>query len=390
MAYLQIIETTSPQAGGFFSEAGKMIYLDNSATTKPKSEVLDTFQKANEQFYANPASLHQMGNEAEKLLEKARQQITGLLHMEHAIFTSGGTEANNLALFGTAYAYQHRGKHIITAVTEHPSVLNSLKVLEEQGFEITRLSVDRYGQISIDELKDALRSDTILVSLMHVNNEIGTIHPVADVARLLKQTRTFLHVDAVQSIGKIALDQTAMPDLLTMSAHKIHGLKGSGVLAFNQVELKAVQVGGGQESGLRSGTVSVPHAAALARALRLAEPNPEHRKWNKELREFFAGFPNVRVVSPEAGAPHILSIAARGIKGEILVSGLQKESVIVSTSSACSSKSRDTSHVIEAIKLPREFKDGVIRISFGAFTAQEDIDQLKKAFERVNRLIKGV
>lgn len=366
-----------------------MIYLDNSATTKPKKEILETFVKANEHFYANPASLHQMGNAAEDLLEKARAQIAGLLHMKHVTFTSGGTESNNLAIFGTAYAYQSRGKHIITAVTEHPSVLNSLGVLEEQGFEITRLPVDHFGRINLDELKNALRSDTILVSLMHVNNEIGTVHPIAEIARLLKNTRTFFHVDGVQSIGKLALDQTAMPDLLTMSAHKIHGLKASGVLAFNDVEFKAMQVGGGQEAGLRSGTVSVPHAAALAKALRLAEPHPAHQKWNHDLRDFFMNYPNVKVLSPAEGAPHILSIAAKGIKGEILVSGLQKEGIIVSTSSACSSKSRETSHVIEAIRVPRDYKDGVIRISFGAFTTQQDIRHFKKAFERVNRLIKG-
>ncbi|WKA56129.1 cysteine desulfurase family protein [Planococcus shixiaomingii] len=367
-----------------------MIYLDNSATTKPKKEVLDSFVKANEQFYANPASLHQMGNAAEDLLEKARAQIAELLHMKQVVFTSGGTESNNLAIFGTAYAYQHRGKHIITAVTEHPSVLNSLNVLEEQGYEITRLPVDSWGRISMEELKNSLRNDTILVSLMHVNNEIGIIHPIAEIARLLKGTQTFFHVDGVQSIGKVAFDQTAMPDLLTMSAHKIHGLKGSGVLAFNQVELKAVQFGGGQESGLRSGTVSVPHAAALAKALRLAEKNPRHEGWNEELRRFFERYPNVRVVSPETGAPHILSIAVKGIKGEVLVSALQKESIIVSTSSACSSKSKEASHVIEAIRLPHNYKDGVIRISFGAFTTEQDIRDFKKAFERVNRLIKGV
>ncbi|PSL31071.1 cysteine desulfurase [Planomicrobium soli] len=366
-----------------------MIYLDNSATTKPKKEILETFVKANEQFYGNPASLHQMGNAAEDLLEKARAQIADLLHMKHVVFTSGGTEANNLAILGAAYRYQQRGKHIITAVTEHPSVLNSLKVLEEQGFEITRLSVDRTGDISIDELKSALRNDTILVSLMHVNNEIGTIHPIADIARLLKNGRTLFHVDAVQSIGKLVFDKTAMPDLLSMSAHKIHGLKGSGVLAFNDVELKAIQFGGGQEAGLRSGTVSVPHAAALAKALRLAEANPMYEKWNNDLRNFLGNYSDVMVVSPIGGASHILSVAAKGLKGEILVSGLQKEGIVVSTSSACSSKSSETSHVIEAIRLPRAYKDGVIRISFGTFTTKKDIQHFKKAFERVYRLIKG-
>lgn len=367
-----------------------MIYLDNSATTRPKKEVLDAFVAANEQYYANPASLHVMGNEAEDLLETARSQIKNLLHMNNIVFTSGGTEANNLALIGTARSYQHRGKHIVTAETEHPSVLNSLAALEQQGFEVTRLPVGRFGEISVDELKNSLRSDTILVTLMHVNNEIGTIHPVSEIARLLKKRRILFHVDAVQSIGKLALDPANMPDLLSLSGHKFHGLKGSGLLAYSGVELESIQYGGGQESGIRSGTVSVPHAVALAKALRLAKPNPLHAQWNQNLRQFFSEFGGVKIVSPEGASPNILAVAVLGAKGEILVSGLQKESIVVSTSSACSSKSRETSHVIQAIGLPREFKDGVMRISFGAFTTEQDIIALKSGFQRVYRIIKGV
>lgn len=367
-----------------------MIYLDNSATTRPRKEVLDAFVSVNERFYANPASLHALGNQAEDLLETARSQLKELLHMEEIVFTSGGTEANNLALIGTARSYQHRGKHIVTAATEHPSVLNSLAALEREGFSITRLAVSRSGAIDVEELKNSLQSDTILVSLMHVNNEIGTIHPIAEIAVLLKERRILFHVDAVQSIGKLAFDTEAMPDLLSVSGHKIHGLKGSGLLAYSRVELQTIQYGGGQESGIRSGTVSVPNAVALAKALRLAQPNPLHLEWNRKLRRFFSEFTGVRVVSPERAAPHILSVAVKGIKGEILISGLQKESVIVSTSSACSSKSGDTSHVIGAIGLPREFKDGVMRISFGAFTEEQDIIALQSAFERVYRTIKGV
>lgn len=366
-----------------------MIYLDNSATTKPKKEVLDTFVKVNEQFYANPSSLHALGNQAEDLLETARSQLKELLNMEEIIFTSGGTEANNLALIGTARSYQSRGKHIVSAETEHSSVLNSLAALQQEGFEVTLLPVGHTGQIDVDELKKSLRSDTILVSLMHVNNEIGTIHPIADIARLLKERRIFFHVDAVQSIGKLTLDSAAMPDLLSVSGHKIHGLKGSGLLAYSGVELQSIQYGGGQEGGIRSGTVSVPNAVSLAKALRLAKLSPLHLKWNQNLRKFFSEFTGVKVISPEQGAPHILAVAVKGIKGEILVSGLQKESVIVSTSSACSSKSHASSHVIQAIGLPREFKDGVMRISFGAFTTEQDIMDLQKAFQRVYRIIKG-
>lgn len=367
-----------------------MIYLDNSATTRPRKEVLDAFVAANERFYANPASLHVLGNQAEDLLETARSQLKKQLHMEGIVFTSGGTEANNLALIGTAKSYQHRGKHIVTAETEHPSVLNTLSALEQEGFSVTRLPVSRSGAIDIAELMNSLRSDTILVSLMHVNNEVGTIHPIAEIAVLLKERRILFHVDAVQSIGKLKFDSNAMPNLLSISSHKIHGLKGSGLLAYSGVELQAIQFGGGQECGIRSGTVSVPNAIALAKALRLAQPNPLHLEWNLKLRKFFSEFKGVRIVSPEGAAPHILAIAVKGVKGEILVSGLQKESVIVSTSSACSSKSGDTSHVIGAIGLPREFKDGVMRVSFGAFTEEQDIIALQSAFQRVYRTIKGV
>lgn len=368
-----------------------MIYLDNSATTQPRPEVLETFVKANTDFYANPASIHALGNRSEDLLEKARRQIAELLGMERIIFTSGGTESNNLAIAGIAQSHQHRGKHMITAVTEHASVLRTMDALEEKGFEITRLPVDAGGHIKLDELKCALRHDTILVSLMHVNNEIGTIHPIAEVKKLLQGTRTFLHVDAVQSIGKIALPEGEMPDLLTLSGHKFHGLKGSGILAAgSHMELLPMIHGGGQEMGLRSGTVSVPNAAALAKALRLIAPRKEYANWNGELRSFFGGFSNVQIISPESAAPHILSIAVKGVKGEVLISGLQRESVIVSTSSACSSKSKSTSHVIESIGVRKPYKDGVIRISMGAFTTQEDIDSLKQAFAKVYEIIKGV
>lgn len=367
-----------------------MIYLDNSATTRPRKEVLEVFVKVNTDFYANPASIHEMGNRAEDLLEGARAQVAGLLGMPRVTFTSGGTESNNLAILGTAESLRHRGKHLITASTEHASVLKAMEALEARGFEITRLAVDAGGQIKLDELQEALRRDTILVSLMQVNNEIGTIHPVSEVKELLAGTRTLLHVDAVQGIGKIALP-AERPDLLTLSAHKFHGLKGSGILATaSHVELSPLLHGGGQESGLRSGTVSVPNAAALAKALRLIAPRDEYVLWNQELRSFFAGFPRVRVVSPEGAAPHILSVAVKGVKGEVLVSGLQKEEIFVSTSSACSSKNKSTSHVIEAIGLPREFKDGVIRISMGAFTTKEEIDSLKQAFAKVYEIIKGV
>lgn len=367
-----------------------MIYLDNSATTKPKKEVLETFMKASEHYYGNPASLHKIGNDAENLLESARKQIAQILNMDQIVFTSGGTESNNLAILGIATAYAYRGRHIISSVIEHASVLKPLEELENRGFEVTRLSVNKSGRIDLEELKNALRSDTILVTLMHVNNETGVVNPIGEIKGLLKGTRTFLHTDAVQSIGKIPLEKEDMPDLLTLSAHKLHGLKGSGILAFNDVQPEAVILGGGQESGFRSGTVPVPLAAATAKALRVAQPNPLFLEWNKSLREFFSTFDDIMVISPEHAASHILSIAMKGVKGEILVSGLQDESMIVSTSSACSSKNKKTSHVIEALGIPFAYRDGVIRISFGAFTNQQHISGFQQAFKKVHRIIKGV
>lgn len=367
-----------------------MIYLDNSATTKPHAEVLDTFVKASSLYYANPASLHRLGNESEDLLESARAQLKNLLGFERIVFTSGGTEANNLALRGAAYANKGKGRHIISCKTEHPSVLEPLKQLEKEGFDISLLSVDATGAINLEELKQTLRADTILVSFMQVNNEIGTIHPLGAIRRMLRSTRTLLHVDAVQGIGRLPLDLEQLPDLLTVSGHKLHGLKNSGLLAVNKAELTPIVHGGGQEGGLRSGTVSVPNAAALAKAVRLARPVADHLKWNAELRSFFASFQDIHIVSPEGAAPHILAVAIADVRGETVVSGLQQRNVFVSTSSACSSKNKQTSHVIEAIGLPREYRDGSIRISFGAMTTHQEILEFKKHFTQVHQLIKGV
>ncbi|MBU9673010.1 cysteine desulfurase [Planococcus sp. CP5-4] len=367
-----------------------MIYLDNSATTEPDPQVLETYVKASSRYFANPASLHRLGNEAEDLLESARSQIKGLLGYERIIFTSGGTEANNLAIRGAAYANKGKGRHIISCKTEHPSVLEPLKQLAQEGYEISLLSVDKTGAIDLEEFRQTLREDTILVSLMQVNNEVGTIHPLAEVRSMLKNHRALFHVDAVQGAGKLPLRQEEKPDLLTISAHKLHGLKNSGLLAVNKAELEPILFGGGQEGGLRSGTVSVPNAAALAKALRLATPNPNHLEWNAELRSFFLHYKDLYIVSPTRAAPHILAVAIKGARGETLVGALQQEGIIVSTSSACSSKNKQASHVIEAIGLPREYQDGTIRISFGAMTTYEDIIKLKKRFHKAHQSIKGV
>ena len=378
-----------------------MIYLDNSATTKPHKEVLNTFVQVNEQYYANPASIHEAGVTANTLLMRAREQVAQILNTEaqEVVFTAGGTESNNFAIFGTAQASTHKGKHILTTEIEHPSVLEAVKRLAQAGFEVDYLHVDRNGVISLDELRDKVRKDTILVSIMHVNNEMGAIQPIEEAAKIIHaNSRALFHVDAVQSFGKlpVAFNGEAGPDILSISGHKIHGLKGSGIIAFRKpFNISPYIVGGGQEFGLRSGTVAVPQAVAFAKAARLAvEGMASHYEkyvaWQQELRTFLQSFGDeIHLLSTEAGAPYITSFSVRGLKGEILINALQKEGVIVSTSSACSSKQTKTSHVVEALKIDQAFKNGVLRLSFSMLTTEADVKAFKKAFEQVMKQLKG-
>ncbi|WP_042474617.1 cysteine desulfurase family protein [Bacillus ndiopicus] len=377
------------------------IYLDNSATTKPLPEVMQTFLQVNELYYANPASIHEAGVEANALLMRAREQIANIVRTEakDVIFTAGGTESNNFAIFGTAQANVHKGKHIITTKIEHPSVLEAVKILAQQGFEVDYLSVNEAGVISLDELRSKVRKDTILVSIMHVNNEMGAIQPIQDAAKIIhEQSRAIFHVDAVQSFGKIPVqfnDQNG-PDLITISGHKIHALKGSGALIFRKkLTIAPYIVGGGQEFGLRSGTVAVPQAVALAKASRIAveamaEKTLQYEKWYKDLHLFLRNFgSNIHLLSSEAGAAHIISFSVKELKGEILINALQKHGIIVSTSSACSSKQTTTSHVVEALNIAPSFKKGVLRLSFGAQTIDAHIEQFKTIFSDIMCDLKG-
>lgn len=378
-----------------------MIYLDNSATTRPLNEVLNTFVQVNESFYANPSSIHEAGVEANTLLDRARGQIANILHTEDQfiLFTAGGTESNNFAIFGVPKANTHKGKHIITTEIEHPSILEAVRSLQNDGYEVDFLKVNENGVISLEELKEKLRKDTVLVSIMHVNNEMGAIQPIEEAAKIIhEKSRATFHVDAVQSFGKLPLsfNGDAGPDIISISGHKIHGLKGSGVIAFRKkMNIIPLLLGGGQEHGLRSGTVAVPQAVALAKAARIATENIEttikkYRKWHKDLLEFLTGLgENIHVLSTESGAAHILSFSVKDLKGEILINALQKRGIIVSTSSACSSKQKKTSHVVEALNVPSNYKKGVIRLSFGALNTDEDINEFKKVFADVMNELKG-
>lgn len=372
-----------------------MIYFDNSATTIPEEDVLQTFTQASRTYYANPASLHQAGNKAEQLLESARRQIATLAGDSEStvIFTSGGTEANNLAIIGYAKALKHRGKHIITTEIEHDSVRNACFHLKAEGFEIDFLSVNDAGEVSPDELRKKIRKDTILVSIMHVNNEIGTIQPIEACSKVIREhSRALFHSDCVQSIGKLPLPYPEWVDAVTLSAHKIHGLKGTGcLLAKRFKEPEAISFGGGQEHGFRSGTANAPGAAAFAKAVRMvSERNhfADYVRWNKRLREAVDAESLVRICSPIEGAPHILTIAFKGITGEVAVNYFQEQGIMVSTSSACSSKTNKVSRIIQAIGVTDDYRKGIIRISFGKMNTDQEVEALSRVIQEFLKMIK--
>ncbi|SDM73236.1 cysteine desulfurase [Psychrobacillus sp. OK028] len=376
-----------------------MIYFDNSATTKVHPEVLNTFVTVNEKFWANPASIHTFGHQTNELLQSAREQIANILKTssDKVYFTSGGTESNNLAIFGLALKYKHRGKHVLISEIEHPSIIEAAKKLMDQGFEVEWIPVDTEGIILLDSVKKLLRDDTVLVSVMHVNNETGAIQPIEDLSKIVReQSRALLHIDAVQSFGKIRVDfQQLEVDAITISSHKIHGLKGSGILALkNFIEIEPILYGGGQESGIRSGTTSVPLAVSTAKAMRLAMEDLDGKFVNlqslsDDLVDYLQSFPNVKIVSSAKKAPHIISFSVRKIKGEVLINALQQQGIIVSTSSACSSKQTKTSHVLKAMHISDDYIKGVLRVSFSTTNTQQELEQFKKVFKRVMNVIKG-
>ncbi|OOE13911.1 cysteine desulfurase family protein [Fictibacillus arsenicus] len=351
-----------------------MIYLDNSATTKPFKEVLDTFLTVSEKYFANPSSLHSKGGEAENLLTAARKSIAALLDVQPSeiVFTSGGTEGNNIAIKGIAYQHQNRGKHLITTAVEHASSYESFQYLETQGFEVTYLPVDEAGMISIVDLKEAMRPETVLVSMLHVNNETGTIQPIKEIGEILKEhKKIFFHVDNVQGIGKVPLQLKEWGiDLCTISAHKIHGLKGTGLLYVkNGVTLSALFTGGEQEYRKRAGTENVAGIASMAKALRLTldEMRIKKEKILAVKQVFIEGLKKIEGVelnTPEKhSAPHIVNFSVEGIKPEVLIHSLDKRDIFVSTRSACSSKQGGASRILLEMGLDERRASTAIRIS---------------------------
>lgn len=374
----------------------KEVYLDNSATTRPLPEVVEAMVASLTDNYGNPSSLHNKGLEAEKILKEARRKIADKLAVlpEEIIFTSGGTESNNLAIKGIAYNFQNRGRHLITTEVEHPSVLESFLALEEEGFEVTYLKTDRHGQISLAQLEESITPETILVSIMHVNNELGTIYPLAEIGKLIKEKNpnTFFHADCIQSFGKILLHPASKQlDLLSISGHKIHGPKGIGALYKKKgIELKAQLTGGGQENNYRCGTENVPGIAGLIPALDALPAYTEEKPFDQEMdrlkKHFLKGLKKIKrkviINSPEDGSPQILNISFPGIKGEVLIHSLAAEGIYVSTGSACHSKSREKSHVLRSIGLSPDVIDGTIRISFSPYNTIEELDYTLACIEK--------
>ncbi|TFB25052.1 cysteine desulfurase [Filobacillus milosensis] len=370
-----------------------MIYLDNSATTKPSPEVLKTFQSVSLNYFANPSSIHTMGGDVEKLFKKARKQIAELLNVsdQEVIFTSGGTESNNLAIKGIAHAHKNRGNHIITTQIEHPSVLQVCEQLENEGFEVTYLPVNQQGIISVDDLMKAHKEETILVTMMHINNEIGSIQPIEEVANYLSQfPKVTFHTDHVQGFGKIPLKYNADGlDLVTISGHKIHGLKGTGCLIKKRhINLEPLFQGGSQEISIRPGTENVAGIVSLAKAIRLAQEKQKNYSHVMLLRQrLFDELKNhkqITINSPQNGAAHIFNISIPGFKPEVLIHALGEKDIYVSTTSACSSKQNEPSHVVLACSNELNANSS-LRVSMHIEQNEEDIDVFIK---ELNKIIK--
>lgn len=377
-----------------------MIYLDNSATTKPDPSVLQSFQQVSEKYFANPSSIHQLGGESEKLLLKAKEQASDLLGVKRneIIFTSGGTEGNNMAIKGIAQAQQRRGKHIITSEIEHPSVYDACSSLKDLGFEVTYLPVGRDGAVSVQELEAAIRDDTILISIMHVNNELGTIQPIKEIGILAKKhPKLFFHVDGVQGLGKVPLKLTDSGiDLCTFSGHKIHGLKGTGMLYVkNETRLFPLFHGGSQENKLRSGTENLAGIVSLVKALRLikerekAEGANLSERWQK-LRRKLAAMQDVAVNTPDRAAPHIVNISVPGLKPEVIIHILGEQNIFISTKSACSSRQMDESKVLAACGLSEAYTNSGLRISLSYDTTEEELAIFTEALRQAIRQLKEV
>ena len=383
-----------------------MIYLDNSATTRQYPEVTREMLRYMDEFYGNPSSLYQLGVDSEKAVKKARTALQKAIGMEDSrvYFTSGGTEADNMAIFGAARALKRRGRRIVTTAVEHPAVLECCKELEKQGFEVIYVGVDRNCRLDIDALRSAVNDETIFVSMMHVNNEAGTIMPVNEVKQIMKEKDApgIFHCDAVQSFGKLQLCSDA--DVISVSGHKIHGPKGTGAICIREgVNIPAFICGGGQESGKRSGTENVPAIAGFGLAAEMSEHGRRENSASmaqmrqRLISQLTASLDDIVINSPETAGENageccssLLNISFLGTRGEVLLHTLEQDGIYVSTGSACSSNKKGQSHVLKAMGLKDKEIEGTLRFSFGRMNSIEEIDiaadKVAAAVKRFRRL----
>ncbi|MBI5117661.1 cysteine desulfurase NifS [Candidatus Poribacteria bacterium] len=362
----------------------KRVYLDHNATTAVSPDVLKAMLPYFEQKYGNASSVHSFGREAREAMAKARDQVAGLIGAESAniVFTSGGTESDNLAIKGIAHANEKKGKHIITSQVEHHAVLNTCKFLEKQGFEVTYLKVDKYGKVDLDQLRDSIRKDTILISIIHGNNEIGTIQDIDEIGKIGAEKGVYFHTDAVQTCGKIPVDVVrSNATLMSMSAHKIYGPKGVGALFIKKgTRIFPLQHGGHHETNRRAGTENTPGIVGMGKACELSQKSMEsnYRKL-VELRDRLQNELVERIDDtlvnghPTDRLPNTLNICFRYVEGESMIMMLDMKGIAVSSGSACTSGSLDPSHVLLAIGLPHEIAHGSLRFSLGIDNSREDI-----------------
>lgn len=383
------------------------VYLDNSATTRCFESVRELMNTVMAEAYGNPSSMHRVGIEAENYMKHAKEVLAGNLKVQEKelLFTSGGTESDNLAIIGCAMANRRAGTHLITTKIEHPAVLEPMRYLEKQGFRVTYLDVDESGRVRLPDLEQALCEDTILVSIMHVNNEIGSLQPIEEVGSLIRQYKKdiLFHVDAVQGYGKFLLHPKRMKiDLLSISGHKIHGPKGVGILYVNEaVKIQPVLFGGGQQKGLRSGTENVPGIAGIARAAeelyadfadKMARLYKLKKYFIEQLLELEGvsvnGLPPEGAAAVKETAPHVVSASVAGIRAEVLLHSLEDREIYISSGSACASNKRAVSETLKAIGLNRDLLESTVRFSFSVETTKEELDYTIAALRELLPLLR--
>lgn len=378
-----------------------MIYFDNSATTKPYNEVLESFLTVSNRYFGNPSSLHKLGVQSEKLLQQARIQMADLLSVKpsEVFFTSGGTESNNIAIKGAALLHKKKGRHIITSSVEHASVKATMEQLEQNGFEISILPVGEDGRVMAEQIEKEIRKDTILISVMHVNNEVGSVQPIKEIGEVLRKYPDILfHVDAVQSIGKIPFNfKKERVDLVSISAHKFHGLKGTGALIVREgTRIAPILTGGKQECNLRSGTENVAGAVAMAKALRMTVEKSKNGvermlEIQRMLRTSLSQIEGLSIHTPvENFAPHIVNFSIEGIKSEVLVHALEEKDIYVSTTSACSSKIKSPSHTLVAMGVPSSSAESAIRISLSYDNTEKEATMVINAINEAAKQLRRV